>query len=582
MTVSLQQRAPRVRCYKCGSSAVRALCHHCRRPLCADHEVIPPRWAVRLFGGEADGPGLEKAAGRHCDECAHLPLGGWPDVRIAAAALGAICLIALLIGGASGLVIVVCGAVAAGVTAYVLLRQRLVEARAGLPVPLHPKVADLHLIERLRVRIALEPGGRYTVQSDPVDGWVVASLTFGAHDRDRVAGRRRRSGLGPDDEVPYAAGSFVLQGQAGIVGPEDGAVLPIGGDAREVATFAAKDAPASSTLEFTRSYRLSPEPDGLASLWITPSIVPDAERHVLVVDIQWPEVGRDRHNPLGLDTIDVLRINCPVTWGNVEGHNHEMVRVAVGGVAEAGQEIRTLEWEHLTLSDEEREKRCLTMLIQFEHQVEANDNLSGHLEATLDGSLSGADGIRAYNALGEYRNVPDPIRVKTRVEADFSLSLASIRYQAVRVYPDRAGTDGERDTPAGEYGIVPDHRTVIALTNALAGAGYYVKRVLDNPPRSGGRADVVQRYWDIAGRHYQGVYPIDWHLILTGEERHTGDVRPEAGSTNVRIEVRGPFTDDCMFEGVKEAWRNLHDVTDLTLKRQATSGGRTDESGWPA
>jgi hypothetical protein len=507
-------------------------------------------------------------------------LGRWPDIRVAAAALGVIGVLAALIGGVTGLVIVAGGAVAAGGCAYVLLRQRLDEARARLPVPLHPKVAGVHLIERLRVRIILEPGGRYTVESDPVDGWLVATLMFGAHDRDRVARHKRKRGLGPEDEIPYTAGSFVLQGQAGIVGPEDGAVLPIGGDARDVPTFAALDAPASSTLPFTRTYRLSPEPDGCASFWITPSIVPDAERHVLELDIQWPEVGRDRDNPLSLDAIDVLRIKCPVTWGSVEGSNHDMVRVTVGGAPEAGQEVRTLEWERLSLSDEERQKRCLTMLIRFEHQVEANDDLSGQIEATLDGSLSGADGIRTYNALGEYRNVSEAIGVKTRVEADFRLSLASIRYQAIRVYPDGADVDGDRDTYAGEYGIVPDHRTVIALTNALAGAGYYVKRVLDNPPRSGGRADVVQRYWDIAGRHYQGVYPIDWHLVLTGEERHTGDVRPEGGSTKVRIVVRGPFTDDSMFDGVKEEWSRLHELTDDALNGQVTSGSRTDESGW--
>ena len=56
MTVSLQPRAPRVRCYKCGSSDVRALCHHCWRPVCAKHVFVPVQWAQRLFGAEGEGP----------------------------------------------------------------------------------------------------------------------------------------------------------------------------------------------------------------------------------------------------------------------------------------------------------------------------------------------------------------------------------------------------------------------------------------------------------------------------------------------------------------------------------------------
>ena len=46
--------------------------------------------------------------------------------------------------------------------------------------------------------------------------------------------------------------------------------------------------------------------------------------------------------------------------------------------------------------------------------------------------------------------------------------------------------------------MIPNDEMVIGLTNALS-ENYYVKRVIEHPPRSGGRADHVQRYWDIAG-----------------------------------------------------------------------------------
>src|SRR6201999_2687355 len=98
--------------------------------------------------------------------------------------------------------------------------------------------------------------------------------------------------------------------------------------------------------------------------------------------------------------------------------------------------------------------------------------------------------------------------------------------------------------------------TVIALPNAMSRENYYVKRVIENPPRSGGRANRVQRYWDIAGRSYQGIYPVNFHVILIGEEDHRGDIRPEAGSTKVRIVVSGAYTDgdDDRYAHIETVW----------------------------
>ena len=100
-----------------------------------------------------------------------------------------------------------------------------------------------------------------------------------------------------------------------------------------------------------------------------------------------------------------------------------------------------------------------------------------------------------YNALGGWRAIPGGASVRTRVEADFTLSLASIRYQAVRVFPGHMDTGSY----AVESDVIPGDETVIALTNALGEEGFYVKRVTENPPRGGGLPEVVHRVWDIAG-----------------------------------------------------------------------------------
>ena len=96
MKTDIKPRAPQVRCYKCGSPDISALCHHCWRPGCAPPCHPAPRWAERLLGQEGAGRGLENDAAFHCQECGHTALGhqlalGAAGLAIAAAAIITAC-----------------------------------------------------------------------------------------------------------------------------------------------------------------------------------------------------------------------------------------------------------------------------------------------------------------------------------------------------------------------------------------------------------------------------------------------------------------------------------------------------------
>jgi hypothetical protein len=573
VAVTVEQRAPRVRCHNCGSSAVRALCHHCWRPGCTQHVRPSPRWAERLFGAEGSGPGLGNVRAWHCADCTHVRVGRWLEAGAAGLALAVIGLLVVPASLVAGLFLIIGGGTAAA-WAYARVRRRSAQARADLPVPLHPKVSDVRLVERLRTCIILGEQGDYRIQVDPVDGKLTATLTFGSHDRERVEHYRGKRKLAPDREVRYVAGCLVPQGPTGISELSEDPVVRVDGIAGDVPAFRPEDPPASSRRDVSLEYRLSAAPDiDAGPLWITPSITPESERHVLELDIQWTEFGPDDGEPLNLDVIELLKITVPANWGGVQGANRGLVMVSPPDDAPDGTQVfRALEWRRLSPDKAEREARQLTIAVQFEEPIAVKDGLSGRLEATMKGTLSGVDGVRMYNALGARRAVSSTPSVKTRVEADFTLSLASIRYQAVRVFPDRADTGSSRDGYAVESDVIPDDETVIALTNALSEEDFYVKHVTENPPRSGGRADVVHRYWDIAGRSYQGVYPVDFQLVLTGEEVHRGDVRPESGSTKIQIVLRGAYTNDDMYAHVKDEWTRLRAVTEEALKGHPPPG----------
>jgi hypothetical protein len=219
-------------------------------------------------------------------------------------------------------------------------------------------------------------------------------------------------------------------------------------------------------------------------------------------------------------------------------------------------------------TEDERKARQLKLMIRFEDQIEPEDQISGRLETAMKGALSGLDGVRLFSSLGKRRDDWRGATIRTRVEADFQLSLASIRYQDVLIVPQREAKEDDSDTD--KFCVIPDDEMVIELTNALSEESYYVKRVIEHPPRSGGRADHVQRYWDIAGRRYEGVYPIEFHMVVTGEEIHRGDIRPVAGTAKVRIVVQGAYTDDEMKERIDQECRDLRGLTRKTLNGLAS------------
>jgi len=152
----------------------------------------------------------------------------------------------------------------------------------------------------------------------------------------------------------------------------------------------------------------------------------------------------------------------------------------------------SVEWRQLVPLEAERKARQLKLMIRFEEQIKREDRISGRLEASMKGALSGLDGVRLFSSLGSRRHDWRGASIKTRVEADFKLSLASIRYQDILIVPEREGKQDDRDID--RFFVIPDDEMVIKLTNVLSEENYYVKRVIENPPRSGGHANHVQRY----------------------------------------------------------------------------------------
>jgi hypothetical protein len=281
--------------------------------------------------------------------------------------------------------------------------------------------------------------------------------------------------------------------------------------------------------------------------------VPGSNRQALEIDLHWNHLG-PQERKLRLAAFDLIELEVPAGWGHLENFWPPRAEVE----RRAGR--RVIRWRQYTPDDS-----FLTLKLSFEHPVgevaesnalDAEDllrlddgdvartrlTLRGRVEASFDGLLSGVTGIGAFLPGGGTGHHPRTW-TQTKVGVTFDASLRSIRYQEDRVMPDE---NNASVAPLGPNksdvfpGVVPDHWTVVELTNAISGNEFYVKSAVEHKPYPDDRnPGVLNRVWDLAGRRYIGLFPIDFDINLRGAEFMTADGR--SGRTEAQVTVKGAF-----------------------------------------
>lgn len=590
MRLNLKEHAPQARCHRCGSPELVSTCHHCGTYICEEHSPRVVNVSGRPVSREYDGMGLdgELSAAYHCTEHHHVVKSGLLPLILALAGLavivaGALAVIANLY---AGLAVAAAGAVAA-VWSYLVRRRRNAAARAFMPpLPVMPSLDSVAVGEQLQGRVTLGDDGTYDSTAQPVEGTVEVAMTLNKSDRDRLSAYRARYSLAEDDPVEFSAGMAVLEGEVGATfanGHEqakwllpDGRALAFRGEVSGHPLFSTGRGRSAGQWTARLPYRLQDElePDRVP-IWLVPSLVPGSDMRMLRVDLNWMALDEEQperpRTHLKLTRFDVIELAVPTAWGNVETVSPS----ALVSNPETGF-TRTIEWRLLSPAVKE-DAESTTLTIRFQKPISQKDKLSGRLRATFKGTLSGITGVGMYWPTGaSWLPQPKP-SITMDAQVDFELSLNSVRYQAVRVVPDGEkdlDRPGVKDWPE----VIPDHCTVAALTDELGNAGYYIKRVTENPPRGGGRANLVNRAWDIAGRRYDGVFPIDFHITITGEEEYQdGAFEPNAGRTRIGLTVRGAYVDPDMEQTVADAWDELHERVAANLESQERFNGMSHQ-----
>ncbi|WP_318306908.1 hypothetical protein [Amycolatopsis solani] len=515
---------------------------------------------------EFEGLGLSRTQPHHCAEHDHVVRVSLRELYYVVGCIAAAGLAVLFLLPLAGVILMAGSAGAAGLIRYEDRRRERAAQRDRPSLPVVPSIDSIEMREVLRGELVLEANGTYRTSVTPVDGHIKAEMTFGRPDQDRLREYCRKFRVIDREDVRFSAGYLVLRGPAGLEFTDrvgGGPVVPLADVVGAQPFLASEDGPVSAKWQLRWGHRVTGVPGrSEIPLWLTPALMPESDQRTLQLDLQWLGNWPSAESSLDADRVERLTLQVPAAWGNVE----YVEGATVGGRVDPATGRRLIEWKQVSLHQEERR---LTFAVHFEEQIRLTDVIKGSLVVSFRGALSGVEGIDVFEPLGGRRRGGAHSDVKTEVTADVELSLSGVRYQDVRVVPDPRKDDPVRIPETYEFpGVIPDHETLIALTDAMSGDDYYVKRVIENPPRDRGRADLVNRAWDIAGRRYHGVYPVDFHIVLTGEEVYGSDIRAEAGSTKVRLNVKGAFASKEMEDEIESVWYGLQGIVTETLQQQ--------------
>ena len=344
----------------------------------------------------------------------------------------------------------------------------------------------------------------------------------------------------------------------------DGLGLTFSGDVDGHALFDAKRGRPQGECQLSVHYKLQQAraPQDIP-LWIVPSLGATSDKRVLMIDLHWnmPEVDGNRAE---LNQFELIEFQVPHQWGNLQGWSPS----GAASSAPAPGQPRIVRWRQYkpTVNDRRRGSgsatapRSITLRMEFEKPILDQPRLSGSLHATFNRTLSGITGMDFYLPGGGPVSYLD-VKPRTQVSVRFDVSLSSLRYQERRTVPDHTNGTGEdsfRLQPDYFDGVMPDYQTVVELTNAISADGYYVKTVVEDHPNRDSRNRIFKRGWDITGRWYEGVFPINFIISLRGTEPEDKTTGSALGRTVAQVTVDGTFPNAEMKKKIEDKWDGLH------------------------
>jgi hypothetical protein len=429
------------------------------------------------------------------------------------------------------------------------------------PVPLGPVADRVEIRETLLAQLKLDEEGHSTVLLQaPLQGEIDPGLRFTSLDRQRIEAYRAHYKLGEGDFVAFRAGYLVLAGRPLLhfaVRPSRRTIFWLSGHANEHPYLdGVEGAPAHWPITWRYTVPLEGENgDGWehVPLRLVPVPVEMGNARRLQIELQFNPGHFALLEPGQTLVLEEMRI---------EVDKASLGRPRSTGVSAAliteKESTFQLEWRGLQFPVTEGIVRLHLPEIQFGQPVQPpfpdGARLKGHLRLRVPALRSGLSGVRYFSALGypvedkAKPHQPFPSRGSTYLEVDFDLALAQL---------PQAELFGLNWTMSaqGAPAITQVRRLLDSLNTEPASGSparhTYLRQVFESPPPAWRQGDGSKRWhWDVWGRRYRQALPVDFHLVVYGEED------PDKKS-RVEVSVQGQVFDQASQQGVEDTLDEL-------------------------
>lgn len=407
-------------------------------------------------------------------------------------------------------------------------------------------IRKLELTETVEGRCELDRERRDKLTVENVEGTIDVGLRWTNSHAAQAARYRRRTRSNLREHLRAEAGHLVLRG-AGQLGLNHPAGYEVTHPARvdmhpylaDHETLIHPDGRGDARWDFSLTYQVAQPAEGWRlPVWVTPSFTPNSKRRALDLRVQWCTVDpiTDPDDGPVLTTKELSRVvlEVPGTWGTVQGLTLEGVEQTLVGKAPGGK--TSIEWKKPTITKTSRGSCDLSVEFQ---RINQSATVNGEVEITFAEAISGITGLQMHSPGGGRRRDGVLPEITTKICVRFELSLAGMRHQEFRTVPDAA--DDGTDTESRRFPDTrPDQHLVVGLVRQLADQRYLVKSVVEHPSRPGRGVGLQYRVWDVTGRRYRGVYPIDFRITVAGDEAEAGATTPS--TTSIRLIDPEPLT----------------------------------------
>lgn len=574
----IHKNASIIHCYKCGSPRVLHVCHHCALPMCSSHVFAGIDKKGNLLSSEFTKLKLSKECGQeafHCEKCFHTIR----DQTVKPIIVGVIIILLSLILVSSNQLKIFCilsGVGLIGYGFYINKKNRVNLTRKKPALPVIPGFNKLQIKETVTGSINLSPDGLYSVSKSPVLGQINISMTLSELDRDRLKAYTKKYGLARN----YCAGFLALEGLAAFQLENSyrhlNRIIPLIDTIDSQPLLMGEDQKDSEKKDLYLSYSLLDEiPDKAFPIQITICFLPESNQQGIELEIQWIRPASlnlelwETLWKLEINQIESFKLQYPVSWGQVE-------RIDPSSGAVVGLDNQTITWNKLKIS--KLESSCI-FKIEFENQIDpVNSFVNGTIKALFTGTLSGLSNIGIFFPTGKRFNLEkkDFIDKKTQLNVDFEINLSSIQYQKFKEIPD-----DENNVTLFVNNVSPNYVTITTLVNIISRQGFYVKQLIENQHTTittKAETRKINHIWSISGRWYDGVYPIEFRIDLRGEEEINYNNQFLGGSTEIKLIVKGYYSNFEMESKIIDVWNRLYNLSRETLESLAISSSYQDQS----